>query len=848
MYQDRSIIVHKQSVNIPHTHNMISKGKKKKKKKKRHLEPQITIFVHINECSFPICCGKGNQTMRWLALCAARRYSAEFPSGRIRQRETFHSGLRPLGVTGVRGKRPVTAGKDRTLKYVPKNTLQRTSNHKGKMERYTLHGLYQNGKALQRLTSVGGLLQRGNLSPIRMKFPRHKSEGNKALQLIFDQKLSDKSIEEEEAEEEEEKQNVQIIKMNNQEKVSSHNRPTTAEERRLNRRRRRYSNKGQQDNVEQGRNKLNQLSQSVTYGTRPHTSEGSTRINRLNRTVPNNTRLNQYGMKKNRVPNRPSTAEGTMGHPSTRNNQYSKEWNESLQKKLLTEPEDLFESVYFTSYDHINQTLKTGDHVWVKVDVHGGAYVHTVASLGTYRAPNGLQKSNVDVRAMDDVPFVLDAFVKGRFVESYNKKKEQEEMQSEEENNTVKKKVKKVVKKKRIVFGLRRGGNIQETVKALLDNDMERSKIGNVIKDPNTVGKLRVLLAKNYLRLENLFRHFAFMLPGNSFTMGSSEFLMMCKACNVTTKKCDQSTQGRLFIAANVTKRTGKDGKQEMIKVEDDGGKNECVMYEFLEAVVRLGLVRYKGEFDNDPYEQMNYFIHTNLGPVADKIMKEWEEPLQHLMTDDIQNLLLSNGNIQMLQIAFFAFAKYKRRDGPKRSDSAQRAIKPVHRGLKAQLSMEDWMQFMQCTNFIDENITIQKGQESFIAAQMHSRIHSKVNKKALAADAGGFTLMDFGEFLEAFAQIAHRKFVGHDLKFHEKFEKLIHLTSAYIEHYKKSKWIKETKEMVKKVDFGLDEDEVIVDKTTDIHDNHGDDGLGQARTMGALDDIDATMNVLGLT
>ena len=40
------------------------------------------------------------------------------------------------------------------------------------MERYTLHGLYQNGKALQRLTSVGGLLQRGNLSPIRMKFPR----------------------------------------------------------------------------------------------------------------------------------------------------------------------------------------------------------------------------------------------------------------------------------------------------------------------------------------------------------------------------------------------------------------------------------------------------------------------------------------------------------------------------------------------------------------------------------------------------------------------------------------------------------------------------------------------------
>ena len=91
-------------------------------------------------------------------------------------------------------------------------------------------------------------------------------------------------------------------------------------------------------------------------------------------------------------------------------------------------------------------------------------------------------------------------------------------------------------------------------MEALLDNDIERSKIGNVIKDPGTASKIRVLLAKNYLRLENLFRHFAFMLPGNSFTMGMNEFLMMCKACNVTTKKCDQSTQGRLFIAANVTK------------------------------------------------------------------------------------------------------------------------------------------------------------------------------------------------------------------------------------------------------------------------------------------------------
>ena len=112
-------------------------NKGKKRRRKRSLEPQITIFVHINECSFPICCGKGNQSMRWLALCAARRYAAEFPSGRVRQRETYHSGLRPLGLKGVRGKRPITAGKDRTMEFVPKASSLRTSNYGRKMDRYS---------------------------------------------------------------------------------------------------------------------------------------------------------------------------------------------------------------------------------------------------------------------------------------------------------------------------------------------------------------------------------------------------------------------------------------------------------------------------------------------------------------------------------------------------------------------------------------------------------------------------------------------------------------------------------------------------------------------------------------
>ena len=71
-------------------------------------------------------------------------------------KRNYHSQLRPLGLKGVRGKRPITAGKDRTMEYVESFKLGQAT--RKKMDRYTLHGLYQRGKSFQRLSSVGGLL------------------------------------------------------------------------------------------------------------------------------------------------------------------------------------------------------------------------------------------------------------------------------------------------------------------------------------------------------------------------------------------------------------------------------------------------------------------------------------------------------------------------------------------------------------------------------------------------------------------------------------------------------------------------------------------------------------------
>ena len=169
------------------------------------------------------------------------------------------------------------------------------------------------------------------------------------------------------------------------------------------------------------------LSRRVSPQLRPHTTEGSRR-RRTKKSSESPSTIS--GREKNVLDKhihvrqtRPSTAEGTVGQHSKNSLAAGYSVRDFYRKqKLLTEPEELFKPAYFSSFDYINQTLKTGDHVWIKVDVHGGAYVHTVASLGQFRGTNGLKQSEADVRAMKDVPFVLDGFVKGRFVDGYKEK------------------------------------------------------------------------------------------------------------------------------------------------------------------------------------------------------------------------------------------------------------------------------------------------------------------------------------------------------------------------------------------------------------------------------------------
>ena len=51
----------------------------------------MKIKVHCQGLAFDVPCGEGEQSMRWLGVVAAQRYSLMLPQGRTRLREQAHS-------------------------------------------------------------------------------------------------------------------------------------------------------------------------------------------------------------------------------------------------------------------------------------------------------------------------------------------------------------------------------------------------------------------------------------------------------------------------------------------------------------------------------------------------------------------------------------------------------------------------------------------------------------------------------------------------------------------------------------------------------------------------------------
>mgnify|MGYP003764528087 FL=1 len=71
----------------------------------------------------------------------------------------------------------------------------------------------------------------------------------------------------------------------------------------------------------------------------------------------------------------------------------------------------------------------------------------------------------------------------------------------------------------------------------------------------------------------------------------------MCNTCNILKSEpnINAATASRVFIASNVNLSTrSKDVKdKQAVPFDEDNPKNALIMYEFLEALVRLALEKY---------------------------------------------------------------------------------------------------------------------------------------------------------------------------------------------------------------------------------------------------------------
>lgn len=90
---------------------------------------------------------------------------------------------------------------------------------------------------------------------------------------------------------------------------------------------------------------------------------------------------------------------------------------------------------------------------------------------------------------------------------------------------------------------------------------------------------------------------FSFLAPGDNFSLSSNEWTAMCNTCNILKSEpnINAATASRVFIASNVNlSARSKDVKdKQAVPFDEDNPKNALIMYEFLEALVRLALEKY---------------------------------------------------------------------------------------------------------------------------------------------------------------------------------------------------------------------------------------------------------------
>ena len=762
----------------------------------------ITLTLHVSNASFPVHCGNGHQTIKWLALSAARRFAACPPGGRVRCRESYHSGRRPV---------PVPADEEGSCTSPGQEHQSRRN-----LPRYAQFGIRDDstGQILRRVDGIGGTYRQGMLLPMRVTSPKRKTRPRNKVasgqteSVSFNEGLytnpsetislppaaifhssddvlaSNNSMDPDEDGEESFWDAIQVTY--GYARMEHPHDQHLREQRDYNemlakksdlKRQQLLLNFGNPDDPLWRRMQAAAMAESPRPSTVYELREVSGKRSRSSTAqnamrdwrIPRRSVFAQLTPKEKKIL-RPTT---TIAVTRPRYEAQSadtplRHWGgpRITVPDSFTTPSDLFNpmSAALDPKRTIASYFKNGDHVWVDLDMKGGE-----ASASA---------------------FSMSAFHRRRYVE----KKAAEKIRTPSARSEVSVKVEE---KRRAPFLVRMRHMSDENIsdeksrvvlKKLLVDNISKSKISRLIKDEDEFKKIKHVVLQRYLVLENTFRHFSFLAPGDNFSLSANEWSSLCSTCKIlTSEPCiDAAVASRVFIASNVNLAT-RSGGDKPEPFDEDNPKNALIMYEFLEALLRLALEKYAVDKKSSPSEKLEKLLEENILPVGREITKSWEKTLQEVENDDVQEAL--GRDLNGLKFAFVFYAHKK----PKKISTRAGRQEP-------HLTMEEWIHALEEASILetqakqngkrskrqrslssassvntrpstaasnvddaDKNrplsspsgLTHQRAQECFVAANSHSARLQR--KHSAAAEERSFRQMEFPEFLEALVHVAAR-------------------------------------------------------------------------------------------
>ena len=769
----------------------------------------MTLTVHVSNCSFPISCGDGKQTVKWLAIAAARRYGAEAPSGRVRHRESYHSGRRP---------RPDNKGRPNSPEFSPiENDASRN------LPRYPQFGVtdQNTGRILRRMDGIGGMYRRGLLSPIRVSSPkrrrRRRISNNEDEDYQGDAK-GDAKGEDNEDEDNEEEEFWDAIQV-----TYDYARFEHPWDRRLREEKEKQQQQERHDDLKR-QQLLGNFDVSVDAPTWRNNAAAAAatvprpstvyRLRELQRTGGRRRQsVTAQQLSRRNLPKRSLFAtinkrDEEMLRPTTTIAVTRPKFDGQSPATPLrnwkgprlsvptnfTSPADLFDETMddvslgthhsplprILPTDMLNEVFVDGDHVWIDLDLNGGRASSTPFAELAFRRRRSVQHTLKDdsiheVNVVDDIEEVEK--VKRRLLVS---KRVLHDDQTEEEE-------------KKILL-------------RLLTDNMKKSKISRVVKDDVELKQCHKFVFEKYLVLENTFRHFSFLAPGDNFSLSSNEWAALCNATNVlkSEPKIDAATCSRVFIASNVnlSARSGKKSDDKPEPFDEDNPKNALIMYEFIEALVRLSLEKYRSMPNLRPSQKLKRLLDDHILPIGQEITSGWEHTLQLVEADDVQDAL--ERDLEGLKFAFVFYAHKK----PKKNQIASGGKRN-----QTYLTMDEWIHALEESGILASHekkddklrgahLTMQRAQECFVAANSHSERLQR--KNSASAEERSFRQMEFMEFLEALVHVASRLNTNHTLA-----ENLDEITSKFMEnvHTKSNEGAYgRARNLMNRTDFGMEE------------------------------------------